>query len=161
MHEVCHKSYEINCLKSNVKILGIKPAVQLEACNVAHNMKQSETQSIQCVPHNHEVNNGVFVECVIKMDTRIVSKIMPNKLCIKLQKSAREMYEKLKRAYEDQTWSQGQVFDGTMTVWKSRMQLKMNHIQEDLSRKQQMKTNGVAYVEVLSTLNIETDSRSI
>jgi len=86
---------------------------------------------------------------------------MPNKFCIKLQKSAREMYEKLKRAYEDQTWSQRQVFDGTMTVWKSRMQLKMNHIQEDLSRKQQMKTNGVAYVEVLSTLNIETDSRSI
>jgi len=37
------------------------------------------------------------------MDTRIVSNIMPYKFCIKLQKSAREMYEKLKRAYEDQT----------------------------------------------------------
>jgi len=35
-----------------------------------------------------------------------------------------------------------------MTVWKSRMLLKMNHIQEDLSRKQQMKTKVVAYVEV-------------
>jgi len=45
MHEVCHKSYEINCLKCNGKILGIKTAVQLEACNVAHTTKQSETQS--------------------------------------------------------------------------------------------------------------------
>jgi len=103
MHEVCHKSYEINSLKCNVIILGIKPAAQLEACNVAHTMKQSETQSIQCMPSNHEVNYGVFVECVIKMDTRILSKIMPNKFSINLQKSAREMYEKLKRAYEDQT----------------------------------------------------------
>jgi hypothetical protein len=94
------------------------------------------------VPSNHEANNGVFVECVIKMDTRILSKIMPYKFCIKLHKSAREMYEKLKRVYGDQTWSQGEVFDGTRTVWKSRMQLKMNHIQEDLSRKQQMKTKG-------------------
>ena len=86
---------------------------------------------------------------------------MPYKFCIQLQKSAREMYEKLKRAYEEQTWSKGEVFDGTMTVWKSRMLLKMNHIQEDLSRKQQMKTKVVAYVEVWSTFNIETDSRSI
>jgi hypothetical protein len=50
------------------------------------------------------------------------------------------MYENLKRANEDQTWSQGEVFDGTRTVWKSRMKLKMKHIQEDLSRKQHMKT---------------------
>jgi len=89
MHEVCHKSYEISCLKCSVKIMGIKPAVQLEACNVAHTMKQSETQSIQCVPSNHEVNNHVFIECVIKLDTRILSKIMPYKFRIKLQKSAR------------------------------------------------------------------------
>jgi len=41
------------------------------------------------------------------------------------------------------------------------MQLKMNHIQEDLSKKQQMKTKGVAYDEVSSTFHIETDSRSI
>jgi len=143
------------------KILGIKPAVQLEACNIAHTTKQSETRSIQCVPSNHEVNSGVFVECVIKLDTWILSKIMPYKFCIKLQKSAREMYEKLKRAYEDQTWSQGEVFDGTMTVWKSRLQLKMNHIQEDLSRKRQMKRMVVAYDELWSTFNIQTDSRSI
>jgi hypothetical protein len=86
---------------------------------------------------------------------------MPYKFCIKLQKSAREMYEKLKRAYEDQTWSQGEVFDSTRTVWKSRMQLKMSHIQEDLSRKQQIKTKCVAYDEVWLTFNNETDSRSM
>jgi hypothetical protein len=107
------------------------------------------------VPSNHEVNNGVFVECVIKMDTRILSKIMPYKFCTKLHKS------ELKRSYEDQTWSQGEVFDGTRTVWKSRMQLKMNHIQEDLSRKRQMKTKGVAYDEVSSTFHTESDSRYI
>jgi uncharacterized metal-binding protein len=103
MHEVCHICYELNCLKCNVEILGIKPAVQLEASNVAHTTKQRETQSIQCVPSNHEVNNGVFFECVIEMDTRVLSKIMPYKFCIRLQKSAREMYEMLKRDYEEQT----------------------------------------------------------
>jgi hypothetical protein len=103
MHEVCNKRYEISCLKCNVKILGIKPAVQLEACNVAHTRKQCETQTIQCVPSNDEVNNGVFVESVIKIDTRILSKIMPYKFYIKPQTSAREMYEKWKRVYGDKT----------------------------------------------------------
>jgi hypothetical protein len=55
------------------------------------------------VPNNPEVNNGVFVESVIKIDTRILSKIMPYKFYIKLQTSAREMYEKWKRAYGDKT----------------------------------------------------------
>jgi hypothetical protein len=55
------------------------------------------------VPSNPEVNCGVFVESVIKIDTRILSKSMPYKFCIKLQRSAREMYEKWKRAYGDQT----------------------------------------------------------
>jgi hypothetical protein len=33
-------------------------------------------------------------------------------------------------------------------LWNSKMQFKMNHIQEDLSRKQQIKTKVVAYDEV-------------
>jgi hypothetical protein len=86
---------------------------------------------------------------------------MPYKFCIKLHKSAGKMYEKLKRAYGDQTWSQCEVIDGTRTVWKIRMHLKMNHIQEYMSRKQQMETNGVAYDEVWSTFNNDTDSRSM
>jgi hypothetical protein len=66
MHDVCHKGYEINRLKCNIKILGIKLAVQLEACNIAHTTKESGTRSIQCVPSNHEINSGVFVECFLK-----------------------------------------------------------------------------------------------
>jgi hypothetical protein len=40
------------------------------------------------------------------------------------------------------------VLHGTQTVWKRRMQLKMNHIQEDHLRKQQIKIKGVVPEEV-------------
>lgn len=161
MHEVCHKSYEINCLKCNVKILGIKPLVQLEACNVAHTTKQSETRSTQCVPSNHEVNNGVFVECVIKMDTRILSTIMPYNFASNSTKVHGKFKRSWKELMETKLDHKGKYLIAQGLSGRAGCSWRWTTFRKTCQGSNKLKQKCVAYDDIWSTFNFGSDSRSI